>query len=102
MRPAAPPTTFRACVEGTVVETLLDESLTQKKFICHRQSPSSSLSSRLSLDLTHLPPVGVLLVHHMEDVSLGEGQARFFTRDQVVCGRIIVEVGLKINLQVRV
>lgn len=48
---------------------------------------------------THLPPVGVLLVDHMQDVSLGEGQARLFTGDQVVSGWIIVEMWLQIHLQ---
>lgn len=47
---------------------------------------------------THLPPVGVLLVDYMKDVSLGKGQACLFTGDQVVCGWIIVEVWLQINL----
>lgn len=49
----------------------------------------------------HLPPVGVLLVDYMEDVSLEKGQACLFTGDQVVCGRIIVEVWLQIDLKFR-
>ncbi len=47
---------------------------------------------------SHLPPVGVLLVDYMEDVSFEKGQACFFTGDQVVSGWIIVEVRLEINL----
>lgn len=48
---------------------------------------------------SHLPPVGVLLVHYLENVSLGEGQAGLLTGDQVVCGRIIAEVWLQIDLR---
>lgn len=49
----------------------------------------------------HLPPVRVLLIYYMENLSLGEGQTSLFTRAQVVCGRVIVEVWLQINLQLR-
>lgn len=57
-------------------------------------SPNIALTTTEQNVPTHLPPVGVLLVHYSEDVSLGKGQACLFTRDQVVCGRIIVEVWL--------
>lgn len=50
---------------------------------------------------SHLPPVGIFLVDYVKDVSLGKGQACLFTGDQVVCGWIIVEVWLQINLQHR-
>lgn len=33
---------------------------------------------------THLPPVGILLVDNVKDVSLREGKARLFTGNQVV------------------
>lgn len=48
--------------------------------------------------VAHLPPVGVLLVHHLQDVSLGEVQAGVFTGDQAVYSWIIVEVWLQVNL----
>lgn len=115
------------CVPARQSEQLRDDRFkyfTQRKKIMPRylsqtSSSSSSAASRSfqrsifppnQLSFTtaeqdvpsHLPPVGVLLVDHMKDVSPGKGQACLFTGDQVVCGRIIVEVWLQINLQFRV
>lgn len=47
---------------------------------------------------THLPPVRVFFVDYMKDLSLGKGQTCLLTWDQVVCGWVIVEVWLQINL----
>lgn len=52
--------------------------------------------------VAYLPPVGVLLVHHLQDVSFGEVQAGIFTGDQAVCFWIIVEVWLQVNLRVAI
>lgn len=81
MRPVAPPMTLRACAE---VKTVVRKQLirfSQLRLQEHRQRAPP-----------HLPPVGVLLVHHLEDVPLGKGQSRLFTGNQVVRVWIIVEV----------
>lgn len=56
-------------------------------------------TSPVTAVVADLPPIGVLLVHHLQDVSLGEGQAGVFTRAQAVCSWIIVEVWPQVNLQ---
>lgn len=73
----APPMTLRACAKVQTVVPFFLKLCLQK----HRQRAP-----------THLPPVGVLLVHYLEDVPLGKGQSRLFTGNQVVRVRIIVEV----------
>ena len=67
--------------------------------LCSKQ-PCPSTTTEQNVP-AHLPPVGVLLVDYMEDVSLEKGQACLFTGDQVVCGWIIVEVWLQIDLKFR-
>jgi len=52
-----------------------------------------------SVFASHLPPVGVLLVHYMKNVSFRESQTRLFTRDQVIRVRIVVEMWLQIHLK---
>lgn len=48
---------------------------------------------------THLPPVRVLLVEDLKDVSTAEFESSFFTGDQVVMSRVIVKVTLYKGLQ---
>lgn len=52
-----------------------------------------------SVFASHLPPVGVLLVHYMQNVSFRESQPRLFTRDQVISVRIVVEMWFQIHLK---
>lgn len=43
---------------------------------------------------TDLPPVKVLLVENLENVAAAEAEPCFFTGNQVIVGRVIVEVAL--------
>lgn len=44
--------------------------------------------------MTDLPPVEVLLVEDLQDVSTAEAEPRLLTGDQVVVGRVVVKVTL--------
>jgi len=48
---------------------------------------------------THLPPVRVLLVEDLKDVSTAEFESSFFTGDQVVMTGVIVKVTLYKGLE---
>jgi hypothetical protein len=49
--------------------------------------------------VTDLPPVEVLLVEKLQDVSTAEAQACLLTGDEVVMGRVVVKVTLHIRLR---
>lgn len=63
------------------------------------KSDQKDLEKKESVFASHLPPVGVLLVHYMQNVSFRESQTRLFTRDQVISVRIVVEMWLQIHLK---
>lgn len=91
MRPVAPPITFCACRDSIYSFLPLF-------------SPHLELwvLPPTTVVVAYLPPVGVLLVHHLQDVSLGEVQASIFTGDQAVGSWIIIEVWLQVNLRVAI
>lgn len=48
---------------------------------------------------SHLPPVQVLLVEDLQDVSAAEAQARLLAGDQVVVRRVVIKVALHKSLK---
>ena len=44
--------------------------------------------------MLYLPPIEVLLVENLQDVSAVEAEPRFLTGNQVVMGRVVVKVTL--------
>ena len=51
---------------------------------------------------TYLPPVRVLSVDNVQNISFREGQASLLTGDQVVCGWAVVKVGFQVHLENKV
>ena len=49
---------------------------------------------------TDLPPVEVLLIEDLQDVSAAEAKPRLLTGDQVVMGGVVVKVTLDKSLEV--
>ena len=71
----------------------------------HEYSIFQSLNSKLTVHVScregessQLPPIGVLLVDNVEDLSSGKRQAGLLARDQAVRGWVVVEMWLQINL----
>lgn len=48
-----------------------------------------------------LPPVGILLVDDLDDVTGLELQARLFARDEVILGGVVVELRPHVHLQIK-
>lgn len=48
---------------------------------------------------TNLPPVGVLPVHNVQYLSFGKSQSCFFTGNEVVCFRVVLEMRSQIHLK---
>lgn len=46
----------------------------------------------------HLPPVGIVLVHDLEQVTRAEAQAGLFAGDEAVSGRVVVKVAFHEHL----
>lgn len=49
-----------------------------------------------------LPPVGVLLVDDVDDVSGLELEAGLFARDEVVLGRVVIELSPHVRLHIKI
>ena len=54
-----------------------------------------------SLTVTHLPPIGIIHVENLEDITFGEGKSGFATGNQVVLLRVVTKVCLHEYLQTK-